>query len=91
MTQRILITPEEVRAVAGQFRQASEQSNDMVNRLNATISEMEPRWDGLSKQKFYGEFQQWRQQMTHFVTLLNEINMQLNTVADRFEQADRPV
>lgn len=89
MSQRILISPDEVRAVAAQFRQSSSQSQEMVNRLSATINDMEPRWDGLTKQKFYGDFTQWKTQMTHFVTLLSEIQDQLNTIADRFEAADQ--
>lgn len=88
MSQRILITPDEVRSVAAAFRQSSSQSLEIVNRLAGAINDMEPRWDGITKQKFYGEFIQWKTQMNHFVTLLSEIDAQLNTIADRFQAAD---
>ncbi|MFZ5826305.1 MAG: WXG100 family type VII secretion target [Bacillota bacterium] len=90
MAGRILITPEEVREVANQFRGASEASQEMVNRLTGFVQNLDAKWDGASAEKFYGDFTNWSQQMKHFVTLLHEINMQLNTIAERFEAADRP-
>ena len=87
---RIKITPDQVRQVGSQFKQASQQSQDMVNRLQNTINGMEPEWEGLTKERFYQEFQQWRTSMTQFVELLNNIGQQLDAIAARFEAADQP-
>jgi Proteins of 100 residues with WXG. len=43
----------------------------------------------MTSQRFYSDFQQWSQQMTRFVELLNSINQQLNQIADRFAAADQ--
>ncbi len=86
---RIKITPDQVRQVGSQFKQASQQSQDMVNRLQNTINGMEPEWEGLTKERFYQEFQQWRTSMTQFVELLNNIGQQLDAIAARFEAADQ--
>jgi WXG100 family type VII secretion target len=51
---------------------------------------MQAEWEGMTSQKFYGDFQQWKTTMTQFVSLLNEIGGQLDNIATRFEQADRP-
>jgi WXG100 family type VII secretion target len=86
---RIKITPDQVRQVGNQFKQASQQSNEMVSQLQNTMSGMEGEWEGLTKQRFYQEFQQWRTSMNQFVELLNGIGQQLDAIAARFEAADQ--
>jgi len=86
---RIKITPDQVRQVGNQFKQASQQSNEMVSRLQNTMNSMEPEWGGLTKERFYQEFQQWRTSMNQFVELLNGIGQQLDAIAARFEAADQ--
>jgi len=86
---RIKITPDQVRQVGSQFKQASQQSQEMVGRLQNTMSGMEGEWEGLTKERFYQEFQQWRTSMNQFVELLNGIGQQLDAIAARFEAADQ--
>ena len=86
---RILVTPEEVHNVANQFSQASQESQDMINRLESTMSNLEPQWEGMTKQRFYQEYQNWRNQMRSFVDLLNQISQELHAIADRFAAADQ--
>lgn len=88
---RIKITPEQVRAVATQFRQSSEMSQDMVNKLNTSMRGLEPDWEGMTKERFYMQFQDWQSKMSQFVVLLNDINQQLVVISQRFEQADAQV
>ncbi|HYF94510.1 MAG TPA: WXG100 family type VII secretion target [Symbiobacteriaceae bacterium] len=85
---RILVTPEEVRRIATQFKQKSDESQAMVNELTVVINNLDQNWEGLSNQKFMHEFTQWQSTMGQFVTLLDEINKQLQMVAQRFENAD---
>ena len=86
---RIKITPDQVRQVGNQFKQAGQQSQDMVSNLQSTMNGMEPEWEGLTKERFYQEYQQWRTSMTQFVELLNNIGQQLDAIAVRFEAADQ--
>ena len=86
---RIKITPEQVRQVAQQFAQSSSQSGEMVSRLTNAINSMQPEWEGMTSQRFYGDFQQWSAQMKQFTELLNSINNQLVQIAERFASADQ--
>lgn len=90
MSGRIKVTPEQIRSAASQFKSSSQQSNDMVVRLTQQMNGMQSEWEGMSSQKFYQDFQQWKGTMTQFVTLLNDIGGQLDAIATRFAQADRP-
>lgn len=84
----IKITPEQVRQVAGQFRQAGERSQEIVASLNTQVSGMESEWAGATKTKFYQEFVQWDAKMREFVQLLAGIGHQLDEIATNFEEAD---
>jgi WXG100 family type VII secretion target len=86
---RIRVAPEQVHQVANQFKQASSSSQEMVTRLQTTMSNLQPEWEGMTSQRFYGEFQQWQQSMTQFVQLLNNIGQELDAIADRFAAADQ--
>jgi len=86
---RIRISPEQVRQVAAQFAQSAAQSDEMVNRLANAVKSMQPEWEGMTSQRFYSDFQQWRTQMQQFTELLRGINQQLNQIADRFAAADQ--
>jgi len=86
---RIKVTPEQVHQVANEFKRAGTESQQMVTRLEQTMGSLEPDWEGMTKQKFYGEFQQWRTSMRQFVELLNNIGQQLDVIADRFAAADQ--
>ncbi len=88
MAPRIKISPDQVRAVAQQFRAASQESEEMVLRLNTTIRALEPDWEGMTKEHFYHQFTEWKTRMTQFVGLLDEINRQLVAIAAKFEEAD---
>jgi len=85
---RIKVSPEQVRQVAGQFRQASQQSQEITNNLNRTMSSLQPEWEGLTQQRFYAEYEQWRTAMNQFVQLLNNIGQQLDAVAEKFAATD---
>jgi len=89
MARRIRISPDQVRQVGNQFKQASQQSREMVSRLENTVNSLEPEWEGLTKERFYQEFQQWRTSMNQFVELLDGIGQQLDAIAARFEAADQ--
>lgn len=86
---RIKITPEQIRQVASEFKGASNQSQEMVSRLSSTINGISPDWEGMTKERFYNEFQQWQQSMRQFVELLQNIGQQMDAIATRFEQTDR--
>ncbi|MDQ2806779.1 MAG: WXG100 family type VII secretion target [Chloroflexota bacterium] len=53
---RIRITPEQVRQASQQFHQPSQQ---MVQTLTNTLNGMHSEWEGMTQQRFYGEFEQW--------------------------------
>lgn len=89
MEGRILVTPEQLDNVANQFRSGSEQSQQLIARLNKQIQGMEGQWDGMTKQSFFTQFQESKRLMDQYVQNLNEIERELKAIATRFRQADQ--
>lgn len=88
MATRILVTPNELRNVSRQFQQGGDQTEQLTNRLTQALNGMQGQWDGMTKERFFQEFQSAQNNMKQFVQLLNSISQQLNSIADRFEQLD---
>lgn len=86
---RILVTPEQVHEVANQFQNASQETEQMVQRLESTMNNLAPNWDGMTKQRFYSDYETWRSSMRNFVQLLSQISQELHTIGDRFAAADQ--
>ncbi|UHA73838.1 WXG100 family type VII secretion target [Paenibacillus sp. 481] len=88
MSRRILITPERVEDVAKQFKQGSEQSQELISVLTQAVQSMEGEWDGVTKQRFFQQFQEANQQMQLFVHMLNTIDSELSAIAQKFRTVD---
>lgn len=89
MTQRIRINTDHVRQVGREFLSASQQSQDLSNRLQSTVNGLQPEWEGYTQQRFYQDFQQWQTSMRHYASMLDGIGKELQAIADRFEALDR--
>jgi WXG100 family type VII secretion target len=85
---RIKITPEQVRQMSNQFKQAGEQSRQMLATLNTSVETAQGEWEGITQQRFFQEYEQWKASMTQFAQQLEDISGQLNNVATRFETID---
>jgi WXG100 family type VII secretion target len=86
---RILINPDEVDAVAKEFQAKREQSQQIINSLAQRINGMEGQWDGMTKQRFFRDFQEAKKNMDHFVQLLENISQALTQIATKFRQTDQ--
>jgi len=85
---RIHIDPQQVRSVASTFKQKSQESQQMISQLENQINSMQAEWEGMSAQKFYGDFEQWRSSMKQFTQILDGIGQQLDQIATRLATAD---
>jgi WXG100 family type VII secretion target len=86
---RILINPDEVDAVAKEFQAKREQSQQLINSLDARINGHEGHWDGMTKQRFFQDFQEAKKNMNNFVQLLDNISHALTQIATKFRQTDQ--
>ncbi|MEX3615935.1 WXG100 family type VII secretion target [Paenibacillus glucanolyticus] len=91
MSNRILVTPEQLEQVSAQFAQSGQLSSDMVERLQQSIHEMEGQWQGMTRERFYGDYQQARSIMIQFVESLHKISTELKQISGKFRTTDEMV
>jgi len=53
------------------------------------MSNLAAEWEGVSKERFYQDYEQWRTNMRQFVDLLDSIGKQLHATAERFRVTDQ--
>ncbi|WP_106765880.1 WXG100 family type VII secretion target [Paenibacillus faecalis] len=88
MSNRILVTPEQLNQVSSQFSQSGQLSSDIVQRLQQSIQQMEQQWEGITRERFYGEYQQARVIMNQFLERLHTVSTELDQIADKFRTVD---
>ena len=86
---RIAITPDQVRGVSNQFKQKSQESLNMASQLDSAVKNIQSQWEGMASQRFYTDFETWKQQMQKHAELLNNIGLELDRIANTMEEADR--
>ncbi|WP_433940483.1 WXG100 family type VII secretion target [Paenibacillus lautus] len=91
MSNRILVTPEQLEQVSAQFAQSGQLSGDMVQRLQRSIHEMEGQWEGMTRERFYGDYQHARTTMLKFVECLQTISAELKQISVKFRSTDEMV
>lgn len=86
---RILVTPEEVDDVSTRFKTASEESRELASQLNSSIEGLSGNWEGMTKNRFYTQFQTAKTTMEQYATMLQEISAELTIISQRFRTADQ--
>jgi WXG100 family type VII secretion target len=87
----ISVPIEQVRHLALEFRAASGDSMETVQRLHRAVYSLEGQWDGYAQQRFFQEYRQWELMMRQFAQLLENVGVQLGAIADDFTEADRQI
>lgn len=89
MTNRILVSPEQLEQVARQFAQSGQQSQQMVMSLHQSVQQMEALWQGMTRERFYSQYMETRIRMDKFVESLHTVSKELEHIAVKFRQADQ--
>ncbi|MFX3625536.1 MAG: WXG100 family type VII secretion target [Ectobacillus sp.] len=89
MAGRILITPEQLEAIARQFRDGIQQGQSMNSKLSGAIHNLYNEWDGNTKNKFVQQFNEAEKLMRSYTEILQNIETQLKDIATRFRNADQ--
>ena len=73
---------------AEQFRQASDDVNTIINRIDAQVNQLDATWKGTSEVRFMSEYQAWKNDMLRFVQLLNDISTRVRKETQEIVDAD---
>jgi len=85
----LIIQPEELHKSALAFRKASKETLTILKKLDATTSDLENKWSGVTQQTFYKQYRELHQYMEGFAAIMTNVAQEMQAMADRFEKADR--
>lgn len=89
MAGTIKISPDEMRQVSTEFKNAGQQTEQLKSQLKNRVSAMDANWDGMAADKFYQDYTQYETEIQKAIELLNTIGERLNQIAQTLEQADQ--
>ncbi|MFC0232601.1 WXG100 family type VII secretion target [Vagococcus entomophilus] len=88
---RIKLTPDELRTSAQKYTNGSQSIHEVLQSLTQEQNTIRDNWEGNAFTSFDNQFQELTPKIQEFAELLEQINQQLNKVADIVEQTDQDI
>lgn len=84
----IRINLAETRETARLFREKGNEIEQVKSRLDAELQSLYSVWEGMSEENFMADYQQADQILTEARSVMEQVAVNLETIANNFEQAD---
>jgi len=85
------MTPESMRTRAGEVRQQGETFQEVINRMQNVINELQTEWEGQASQAFAEQFNRLKPAFNDMRQLIHDIGTQLDGTANAVEQLDQDI
>lgn len=82
------ISPSELQKASQEFKTASQETDEMMGRLEKVIKNLEATWEDAGQQAFFRYYQEWHTHVGGISQLLNLTAVELNAIAERYSIAD---
>ncbi|WP_143315250.1 WXG100 family type VII secretion target [Clostridium sp. HBUAS56017] len=91
MAGKIRVTPEELRRSSGQFKNGSQSTQQLLNKLTSEVNKMSNAWEGAAHNSFFEKYKSLQPSLKEFVQVLQDISKQLDGVAKTMEDVDKQI
>ncbi len=91
MAGQIRMTPETMRQRAGEVRGEGETFQDVINKMQNIINELQTEWEGQASQQFAQQFDTLKPSFNDMKQLIDDIGSQLDATANAVEQLDQDI
>ncbi|MFI2859277.1 pre-toxin TG domain-containing protein [Paenibacillus sp. JSM ZJ436] len=85
---RILVPPEVLLQVAEQFERGAHHLERMNKALNHSLSQMSEEWEGMTRERFYGDFHRAAREINQTLELMQQVHLELKRTAIKFKTLD---
>lgn len=86
---QIRMTYEELRAVAADFDNAAQQTEEINARVNSRVSQLEGGWEGIAETAFLQELASCQRQTQRTPMIYAQVAQALRQTADKIEAAEQ--
>lgn len=91
MAGQIRLTPEQMRQRAGEVRTQGETFQDVINKMQNIINELQTEWEGEASRQFDQQFETLKPSFNAMRQLIDDIGSQLDGTANALEQLDQDI
>jgi WXG100 family type VII secretion target len=91
MANTIKLTPDELRTSAAKYGQFNQDVQTLISSASTEQENIRSNWEGNAFEKFDQQFNDLKPKMQDFAQLMEDIQSQLNKVADIIEQTDSDI
>ena len=91
MAGQIRLTPEQMRQRAGEVRTQGQTFQDVINRMQNIINELQTEWEGQASRSFYDQFNRLKPAFNDMRQLIDDIGSQLDATANAVENLDQEI
>ena len=82
------ISPSELQKASQEFKTASQETDEIMSKLEKVIKSLEESWEDAGQQIFFRYYQEWHTHVSGISQLLNLTADELNAIAERYSNAD---
>lgn len=91
MSGQIRLTPTQMRTRAGEVRTQGQIFEDVINKMQGIINELQTEWEGQASQAFYDQFVRLKPAFNDMRRLIDDIGTQLDSTANALEDLDQQI
>ncbi len=91
MAGQIRMTPETMRQRAGEVRTQGESFQDVINKMQNLINELQSEWEGKASEQFAQQFDTLKPSFNDMKQLIDDIGSQLDATANAVEDLDAEI
>ena len=91
MAGQIRMTPDQMRKRSAEVRGQGEAFQDVINRMQNVINELQTEWEGQASRAFYDQFNRLKPAFNDMRQLIADIGTQLDGTANAVENLDQEI
>ena len=88
MANQIRITPDQMRARAGQYRSEADTVNGVINKMDSLLQALQGEWEGAASEGYAARYQELKPGFMKAEELIREIAAALDSTARIIEETD---
>lgn len=88
---QIRLKPDMMRVRANEYHNQSQQMNQIVQKLDQLIVQLQQEWDGKSAQAFQNQYEKLKPGLIQTVQLIDTVSNQLVQTANAIEALDHEI
>ena len=91
MSGQFRMTPDMMRTRAGEVNNQGQEYENVINRMQNIINELQTEWEGKASRSFYDQFEALKPSFNKMRELFVDLSTQLNQTADAVQQMDEHI